>query len=280
MRNDFRLVSAIEQQFDRFPTPFSEIERPVVDVHPDELVRLTAIEITPELQGIRQCFSPIVECILNALFEQYRDLFHRLSSEIAANGVSTERQRQSGILHPPLSQIHDQMQSVILVRQLPFVNNQPRIDFAFPCHGKNLIKRIKNRSEIVAQRQFQCKIRRRQLAWNCDPFAAKVVQTARLTRDDHWSVVVTHAASAGAKSVFVGHIGIAVQTDGRQFQFATKRPVVERLNILKLMCKPVRTGLNLVVGERVKHERIVGIRAVANANKSLFGHRSSSGLRA
>src|SRR5687768_6271536 len=64
-----------------------------------------------------------------------------------------------------------------------------------------------------------------------------------------------------------------MQADCRQFQLACEGAAVERFDVYEFVDELVRTGLDLVVGQRVKHERVVGIRAVADTNQRLFsGH--------
>jgi hypothetical protein len=69
-----------------------------------------------------------------------------------------------------------------------------------------------------------------------------------------------------------------MQADGRQLQFARERPPVQRLDIHQLVHELVWPGLDLVVGQGVKHERIIGIRAMPDADQGLFSsHHQHSG---
>ena len=45
-----------------------------------------------------------------------------------AHDVRAQRQRQAGSVLPPFAQIDDQLQLLFAVRQLSFVNDQPRVD--------------------------------------------------------------------------------------------------------------------------------------------------------
>ena len=86
---------------------------------------------------------------------------------------------------------------------------------------------------------------------------------------DHRAVVVPHARPAGAKDVLVGQVGIGVQAEGRQLQFAREGPAVERLDIDQLVLEAEAARVDLVLRQGVEHERVVGVGAVADANELL-----------
>ena len=66
----------------------------------------------------------------------------QLRPEIAANHVAAERQRQAArALGPPLAEVDELPQPLLLVGELPFVNQQPRLDLAV-AHGlEDLVER-------------------------------------------------------------------------------------------------------------------------------------------
>src|SRR6476661_5993806 len=78
LRNDPRLVAAVEQHGDRLAATFPEVDGPLVDVHADERVGLAAIEVAAVLQGVVEGFLPVGEAVLDALLEEGRHLLHRL----------------------------------------------------------------------------------------------------------------------------------------------------------------------------------------------------------
>ena len=63
-----------------------------------------------------------------------------------------------------------------------------------------------------------------------------------------------------------------MDADGGHFQFAAQGPAVERLDVLQLVAETQIAGVELVVGQGVEHEGVVGIGAVADGDESL-GHR-------
>ena len=58
-----------------------------------------------------------------------------------------------------------------------------------------------------------------------------------------------------------------MQADGGQLQLAGEGAAVERFDIDQLVDELVRAGVDLAVGQRVEHERVVGIGAVADADE-------------
>ena len=61
---------------------------------------------------------------------------HRVGAEVAPDDVAAEGQRQAvGPVSPPDAQVRDAAQAVVPVRQLPFVDEQPRLDRAVH-HGR------------------------------------------------------------------------------------------------------------------------------------------------
>ena len=51
-------------------------------------------------------------------------------------------------------------------------------------------------------------------------FAGQIARLHRFAGDDHRAVVVAHAGAAGAESVLLSEVGVAVQADRRQFEFS------------------------------------------------------------
>ena len=54
---------------------------------------------------------------------------------------------------------------------------------------------------------------------------------------------------------------------GRQVEVALDGPAVERLDIDQFVLEPVSAGRDLVLGQGVEHEGVVGVGAVADADE-------------
>ena len=61
-----------------------------------------------------------------------------------------------------------------------------------------------------------------------------------------------------------------MQTDRSQFELSPEGSLVQLLDVLQFVRKPISAGIYFIIGESVKHECIIRIRAVPNANESLF----------
>src|SRR5439155_21375313 len=94
------------------------------------------------------------------------------------------------------------------------------------------------------------------------------------TADNHRAVAITHAATARKQSVLVGEVSEGVDADGSDFKFAAEGAAVERLDVLQFVAELQLAGVELVMGEGVEHEGVVGVGAVADADQSL-GHRGA-----
>src|SRR5689334_20911907 len=64
------------------------------------------------------------------------------------------------------------------------------------------------------------------------------------------------------KGVPIRQICISVDRYGGNVKFATQRASVQRLDVLQLVHVADAVGVDLSVGERVEHERVVGVRAM------------------
>jgi hypothetical protein len=71
-----------------------------------------------------------------------------------------------------------------------------------------------------------------------------------------------------------------MDADRGQFQIAMKRPAIERFDVDQLVLETEIAGIQFVLGQRKKHESIVGIGAVADSNQrfGLLGHEFLSPL--
>ena len=96
---------------------------------------------------------------------------------------------------------------------------------------------------------------------------------------DHRPVAVAHAGAAGAQNVLVVQESVGVNADRGQLQFRLERTAIERFDVDQLVLKFVVARVDPVVGQGVKHERVVRIGTMADADQLLRGgHRRSPQL--
>src|SRR5260370_42307132 len=108
---------------------------------------------------------------MNDFLQQPAYWANRLLSQISQEHVSPERQRQTGSLLPPDTQVHNQVQALILKRQLSFVDDQSGVISALGDGGQDAIERndeqavIAIGTEAIRQQQAQSQIGGGQSTW-------------------------------------------------------------------------------------------------------------------
>jgi len=80
-----------------------------------------------------------------------------------------------------------------------------------------------------------------------------------LERHEHRAVAVTHARSARKQGILVEQMGVSVDRDGREMEFATHGTLIERLDVLEDVMKLVAHQVDLLGRHRVEHEGVIGI---------------------
>src|ERR1041384_4623157 len=118
VRDDAALVTFAQQTPNGFAATLGVIERQGVYPHRDEAIGERRIHLARKLQRVLQSILAIVERIANALFQEIRNFANRLFAELTTNRVAAHRQRQTaGVLVPPLTEIEDFVQTVILIER-------------------------------------------------------------------------------------------------------------------------------------------------------------------
>ena len=141
-----------QQLVHRFAAARAEIERPIVYIHSDETVGLGAVEIAAVLQGVVQRFVAMFEPVVDAFLEQPVHVAHRRRAQVFANGVGPQRQRQAGLVVPPVAQVDDQLQTAIAIGELPFMNDQAGVDrLALILARLDRIENLVERHDHVAE---------------------------------------------------------------------------------------------------------------------------------
>jgi hypothetical protein len=164
------------------------------------------------------------------------------------------------------------VQALVLEGELPFVDDQPGVKAA-PGHGvEDLVEGHHLVGKALAQQQAQGQEGRRQRAGHGDADAAQLLDGQRPACHHHGSVAIAHAAAAGQEGVLIEQQSIGMDADGGHLQFAAQRPAIECLDVLQFMAEIEVAGVQLVVRQRVEHEGVVGVGAVAHGDDALV-HR-------
>jgi hypothetical protein len=69
-------------------------------------------------------------------------------------------------------------------------------------------------------------------------------------------------------------MSVRVERDGRDGELPGERPVVQALDVGELVREAEPLRVHLPLGERVEHERVVGVRTVSQGDRLGGGHRA------
>src|SRR6266436_653947 len=116
------------QLFHRLPALFAVAERPIVDVHAHELVGEVGVHLAGELHGVVQSLFPVFQTVRNAVTNCLGDTATQLRAQCAANGVPSQRQRQTGLLLPPDAKIDHLVQALGWEKKLSLMNEKSSFD--------------------------------------------------------------------------------------------------------------------------------------------------------
>ena len=186
--------------------------------------------------------------------------------EVAANDVAAERQRQAvGALGPPLAEVDELPQALLLVGELAFVNQQPRLDLAV-AHGlEDLVKRhhdVLHVGLVEPQREK----RGRQRARNRHRDAVERGRSVACARPPSGRSCRPCWRRAAAGCTCPSGARRRGTTPPRS-RTCPRRPrdSASRCPTGRARARGRRVG-HLAAGKAVEHERVVGIRTVSDVN--------------
>ena len=159
MRDQAALEGLAEKTADRLPAPLAVIQRPVVHIHPHELVGQVAAHVAGVLQRVLHRLGAMVQAVLNARGQYAGDFPARGRIKFLVDDIPAQRQRQSVVLPaPPDAQILADHQALVLIRQLALVDDEADVGRPILDGGKYLVERHHN---VVEVRSAECGVRNR-----------------------------------------------------------------------------------------------------------------------
>ena len=179
----------------------------------------------------------------------------------------------SGSGRPPVRSDHHSPRSTIFfrpsscVRQLPFVDQQPRLRLAVENRLADFVERHDDVLEVRlvdAQRQ----VGGGQRAGDGDPRALDLRRTI-LARHDDRTVLVAHARAVRQQRVLVDEMRVGVKRHRRHLVAPLERRPVQRLDVREHLVDDDAAGVDVVARQAIEHERVVGIRAVRDGDANL-----------
>jgi hypothetical protein len=115
---------------------------------------------------------------------------------------------------------------------------------------------------------------------NGDLDAAQIAGRELAAGDDHGAVALADAAAAAHQRVVLLQIGIGVKADGRDVKESlVLGAAVEGFDVAKRVGKAIAGNADLVGGQAIKHECVVGVGTMRDRDIDRCGGVAYSGLR-
>ena len=247
-------------------------QSPLVDVHADELIGDIRFHVARELHGVFQGVFAMLEAVLDALADGLGDEAAKRDSERLANGVAAERERESGLLLPPDAEIQNFVKTELGKQELALVDKKAGFDDIF-LHGfEDFVERHDHGFKVRLEK-LESEVRGSFEAGNGDALALEVIFLERPGGNDDGAVAFAEAGAAIEKQVLVANGGIGGEADGGDVVGLCEGGFVEGLDIGKDVGVLVTGSGELVGGEGVEHEGVVGIGRMGELDfdRLLFG---------
>ena len=271
-------MASAQETADRLAAGFAVVERPVVHVHADELVRQVDAHVAGVLQRVLHRLGAVLEAVPDAALEHAGDHFSLRRRDAFVNDIAAERQRQPFVLAaPPHAKILAANEPLVFKRQLTLVDDQPHVGEPFVDGFENLVERhdgVVDPLTRTLEPKLQREERARHRARHSNAERSNFLSREFLARHQHRPVAVAHARAARQQRVLVTHVRVGVDADRRDVEFAPAGPLVQGLDVLQDMLEVVAAVIDQPLGQTVKHERVVRIGRVPQREFSFFHGRN------
>ena len=184
-------------------------------------------------------------------------------AEVAAHDVAAERQRQAGVALPALAEVEHLRQTHLLVGDLALVDEQTEIGLSLQHGVRDLVEGHLDQRR-VADVEPQQERGGRVLAGDGGDPRGQLGGGDRLPRDQDRAVALPHRGAGIHHPVLLGDQQIGGERDRRHLELARARAAVERLDVLQHVLDLHAGDRHLPRRQRVEHERVVGVGAVAD----------------
>ena len=194
-----------------------------------------------------------------------RDVAEDVVAEVAPRDVDAERQRQPGLEQPPLAEVEHLHEPVVLERELALVDQESGLGATRRDLLRDLVERELAETEVV-EHEPQREERRRHRPGHDDLELAQLVERQLLARDHDRPVARPDARSVRQERVVLLHERVRGERDRRHLEPPRARPLVQRLDVAEHLLELVAARVDEVRRQRPVHERVVGVRAVSDAD--------------
>ena len=195
-------------------------------------------------------------------------------AEVPAHHVDAEGERQARVALPGLAEVEDLHEPQLTVGDLSLMNQQADVCLSFKNSLRNLIERDLDQRR-VADVEPEQQGRRRVLARDRDDALGQLARVDGLARDEDRAVALPHRGARVHHPVLVGDQEVRREGHRRDLELRRPRPAVERFDVLQDVLDRDAGDRHLARRERVEHERVVGVGAVAYADHGANPSRKS-----
>ena len=263
----------VEKLLDRFSAVGAVVERALVDVHSDEAVGEGGVEVTGKLHGVRQGLFAVVERVLDAVAQGICGGQECFGAERTADGVAAKGKGQASLFAPPLAEVEEFGEAVIGVGELAFVDDEACFKLACGDGWDDLVEGDDRGFDLGCE-ELEGEVGGGEGAGYGDAGLLDLRQAELAAGDDHGAVAFTDAAAACHEGVVVLQVWVGVEGDGGDVvEGLVDGAVIEGLDVGEGVGELVAGDSDLVGGEAVEHEGVVGVGAVGDADLSDGGAR-------
>ena len=217
----------------------------------------------------------MIESILNTLAQRRRNGSHQLRSQRPPDSIAAQRQRKPGNFLPPFPEIHNAMQPGLVISELPLVNDQPSLMFAFEHLRNNHVEG--NHFHFHARsKKLQRQISRSQRARHGNALLLDFALRERTRGNNHRPVAIPHTASASHERVLVLNIRISMKRNRRDVVNPLACLLIQRFNVAECVAESQAWRAYLAGSQSVKHKCVIGVRTMGHRDIAQVGGRSGN----
>ena len=205
-----------------------------------------------------------------------RDPGDELRSQVLADHIAAEWEREAGFLKPPCAHVGDEVEALVGVRELPFVDEETELRVAGEHRRLDLVEGRGDGNEIGLV-EPEREVRRRERPRDRDAAAADIGARHRRASNEARAVAIADRCAMREERVAIGEIGVGVDRDRGHLQLGAAGALIERLDVLQLVDVRQAFGVDGAGRQSIEHERVVRIRAVGQVDDAAGAGRGRGG---
>ena len=208
----------------------------------------------------------MIEGVLDAVVDGFGYDAEGIGAEGAADGVAAEGQDEAGGFAPPDAQVENLVETAGGVSELALVDDEASVEFAGENFWDDLVEG--DGDGLDGRRvDFEGEIGSGEGTGDGDFDAAEILGGEGLRGDNHGAVALADAAAATHERVVVLEVGVGVETDGGDVvEGFFAGALVEGFNVAESVGEAIARDADLVGGEAVEHEGVIGVGTVGDGN--------------